>query len=154
MSLKRAKILVFIAGMAAATPGNSQTPKYTAPYSCLVDEVSLEGTLRAARDIAAAKGSATATRDTYTWQPSEVIEFAPGMKLSWVMVYYWPADTGPQRNIPGNQIMLDINFSFVTKNGVIKNGTIFEKPDRSCCIFTGQPVPKKIGIPWRQARAR
>ncbi len=135
MCLKRAKILVSITGLAAATPGNTQNPDYSALHSCSVYEISLEGTWRASRDIAAGKESATATRDTYRWQPNEAIEFAPGMKLSWDMVYYWPADTGPQRNIPENQIMLDMHFAFVAKNGAIKNGTIFEKPARSWLHF-------------------
>ena len=141
MKLERGNILAVIAALTAATPGNARYPNHSNLYSCSVYEKGLEGTWRASRDIAAGKGSATATRDTYRWQPNEAIEFAPGMKLSWDMVYDWPADTGPQRNIPENQIMLDMHFSFLAKNGAIKNGTIFEKPARSWLHFYRSASP-------------
>ena len=77
-----------------------------------------------------ANGPATATRDTYEWQPADVIQFGDGMKLRWEMVYHWPTDIGPQRNIPEKDIMIDMHFAFEAKNGAI-----FKKPERSWLNF-------------------
>ena len=130
MKSKSAKFLLLIIGMAGAAPSFSQTPANPPTYSCSAYIVNAEGTWRASRSLVEANGPATATRDTYEWQPTDVIQFADGMKLRWEMVYYWPTDIGPQRNIPEKDVLVDMHFAFEAKNGAVLN-----KPDRSWLHF-------------------
>ena len=130
MKSKCAKLLLLIIGMVAAAPSFSQTPANPATYSCSAYIVNAEGTWRASRSMVEANGPATASRDTYEWQPTDVIEFADGMKLRWEIVYYWPTNIGPQRNIPEKDILVDMHFAFEAKNGAA-----FKKPERSWLHF-------------------
>lgn len=130
MGSKCTKLSLFIAGLAGTTPCFSQTQASPATYSCSAYIVNTEGTWRASRDMVEANGTATSSRDTYEWQPTEVIKFAEDMNLRLEIVYQWPTKSGPQRNIPEKDIMVDLHFTFAAKNG-----TVLKKPDRSWLHF-------------------
>ena len=126
MKFKYAKFVLCISGLVVTPSGYAQSHSSPAPYSCSIYEVSLEGTWQASRKIVDPDGSATATRDTYEWQPTEILTFGPGMKLRWERVFYWPTAIGQQDKISETDIMIDMHFAFDANNG-----EIFKKPERS-----------------------
>jgi hypothetical protein len=130
MKSTRAKLSLFIVGLIGTTPCFSQSPANPATYSCSAYNVNAEGTWRASRSVVETNGPATATRDTYEWQPTDVIQFADGGKFNWEIVYYWPTNIGPQVNIPETEIMIDMHFAFEARNGAT-----LKKPQSSWLHF-------------------
>lgn len=130
MKSTRAKLSMFIVAVLGATPCFAQATLNPATYSCLANKMNAEGTWRASRSMSETNGPVKATRDTYEWQPTDIIQFGDGMKLRWEIVYYWPTEIGPQRNIPETDILVDMHFAFKAKNDAV-----LTKPDRSWLHF-------------------
>lgn len=85
--------------------------------ACIVAQETPEGTWVASRQVSDGNGQIKSSRDEYEWQPSNTLNFGPGMTLKWDMRYYWQPDIATQRSIPEQEIIVTLNFRFEPQAG-------------------------------------
>jgi hypothetical protein len=112
----------------------------TTPYwSCDVYEETPSGAWSASRDIQEVNGVIEPTRDTYSWEPREKVNFGPGMTLSYHLTYYWPKDVRNQSTIPLNDILVKLRFAFEPQAGQQAN----REPKRTWLHFYRSSDPAR-----------